>query len=164
MQRTHTRLLIATVFSILIVACSDDAADIADRGETAVESDTTSDDGARANTRRTPAEWELQAAIWMQWPQAYEGRAIEEEFVSIVEVIVEYEHVHLLAADEQTLNRGNAALARVDDSNITWHVVPNDNSWMRDNGPRYVEVDGELVAQNWEFDAWGRRVRQMGSL
>ncbi len=103
--------------------------------------------------RRTPAEWEPQAAVWLQWPQAYEGEAVQSVFVSIAERVAEYEPVVLLAADEDTLARGRAALA--EDANITWHVVPNDNSWMRDSGPRYVEVDGALVAQNWEFDAWG---------
>ncbi len=26
----------------------------------------------------------------------------------------------------------------------------------RDFGPRYLEIDGELIVQNWEFDAYGR--------
>ncbi len=105
------------------------------------------------DVRRTPAEWEPQAAVWLQWPQAYEGAAVERSFAEIVTAIADYEDVHLLAADARTEDSGRAALAGVD--RITWHRIANDNSWMRDNGPRYVEVDGVLVSQNWEFDAWG---------
>lgn len=104
--------------------------------------------------RRTPAEWEPQAAVWLQWPQAYEGARVEASFVEIVSAIAEFETVHLVAHDARTQSSGEAALAGVP-GDIRWHIIPNDNSWMRDNGPRYVYVDGELVLQNWEFDAWG---------
>lgn len=104
--------------------------------------------------RRTPAEWEPQAAVWLQWPQAYEGARIQDSFVAIVEVLAPRENVHLVANNAATERRGRAALAHVSGS-ITWHQIDNDSSWMRDNGPRYVEVDGALVLQNWEFDAWG---------
>lgn len=110
-------------------------------------------EGRIDGVRRTPAEWEPQAAVWLQWPQAYEGRAVERSFVEIVGAIADYENVHLLAADAETEDAGRAALG--DLPNVTWHRIANDNSWMRDNGARYVEIDGELVSQNWEFDGWG---------
>ncbi|MCO4774158.1 MAG: agmatine deiminase family protein [Deltaproteobacteria bacterium] len=103
--------------------------------------------------RRTPAEWEPQDAVWLQWPQSYEGDAVEQVFVSIVSVLAEYETVQLLAADQATQDQGEAALAGIA-GDIRWHIIPNDASWMRDNGPRYVELDGALVLQNWEFNAY----------
>ncbi len=105
--------------------------------------------------RRMPAEWEPQAAIWLQWPQPWEGSQVEEAFVDIIEVVTEYEQVHLVVNDESDRERALAALAGADASRLELHVIPIDSSWMRDNGPRYVEVDGELVIQNWEFDGWG---------
>ncbi|MFT4974306.1 MAG: agmatine deiminase [Myxococcota bacterium] len=107
-----------------------------------------------ATARRTPAEWEPQAAVWLQWPQAYEGARVEASFVEIVWAIADYESVHLIAHDARTQSQGESALSGLS-AEITWHIIPNDNSWMRDNGPRYVEVDGSLVLQNWQFDAWG---------
>ena len=104
-------------------------------------------------TRRMPAEWEPQAAVWLQWPQAWEGAAVEDSFVDIVLAIAEFEDVHLLATDGSTESSGRARLG--DLPGVTWHRIGNDSSWMRDNGPRYVEVDGELIAQDWGFDAWG---------
>lgn len=108
-----------------------------------------------AGERRMPAEWEPQAAVWLQWPMAWEGDGVQEAFADIVDAIARYEDVHLLANDAATQALGEDWLSESDTSRVTWHVVPNDNSWMRDNGPRYVEVDGQLILQNWEFDAWG---------
>ena len=112
-------------------------------------------DRVEGTLRRTPAEWEPQAAIWMQWPQSWEGDQVEATFVDIIEVITEYEDVHLLVNDEGDRVRAIAALSAANSSRLQLHVTPTNSSWMRDNGPRYVEVDGQLVMQNWEFDGWG---------
>ncbi len=107
-----------------------------------------------STSRRTPAEWEPQAAVWLQWPGAdWDDEASEQVFVDIVKVIAEYESVRLLAADAATQQQGEAALAGVA-GDIQWHQVPVSSSWMRDNGPRYVEVDGVMALQNWEFDGY----------
>ncbi len=104
--------------------------------------------------RRTPAEWEPQAAVWLQWPHAeWEDAGTEQVFVDIVRVLAQYETVRLLAADADTQERGEEALAGID-GDIRWDQVPVSSSWMRDNGPRYVELDGRLVLQNWEFDGY----------
>lgn len=123
-------------------------------GDTHTESD--AETGRLPGQRRTPAEWELQAAVWLQWPQAWEAH-FRPAFVDIVRVTSQHQDVHLLAHDEGLRDSGAQRLAQagVDDSRITWHVIKNDNAWMRDNGPRYVEVDGELIVQDWGFDAWG---------
>ena len=39
------------------------------------------------------------------------------------------------------------------ESTIT-SLIDSDSSWMRDNGPRYVEVDGNMVLQNWAFTSY----------
>ena len=78
-------------------------------------------------------------------------------FARIIDVVQDYEPVHLLTSSQSE----QAAAARflndhgVTATNITWHIIPVDNAWMRDNGPVYVVEDGQLRIQNWEFDAWG---------
>ncbi len=105
--------------------------------------------------RRTPAEWEPQEAVWLQWPVAEEGDAVQRVFVDIVGVVAQYETVKLLAADADTRARGEAALSEAGvGGDVHWFEVPVAASWMRDNGPRYVELDGRLVLQNWEFDGY----------
>ena len=107
-------------------------------------------------TRRVPAEWEPQASVWMQWPHGWESHYVPV-FVEIVAAISAHEPVHLIATSSRHRARGEEALSRagVDTRDVTWHSIPTDNAWMRDNGPRYVFVDGQVVVQDWGFDAWG---------
>ncbi|MEM6512705.1 MAG: agmatine deiminase family protein [Pseudomonadota bacterium] len=112
----------------------------------------------RASTMRIPAEWEPQAATWLQWPGRYETM-YEPAFAEFSAVISRYQPLHILVDSKQTLDRARRALtdagADPNDPNIRWHRVANDNAWMRDNGPVYAVKDGELRIQNWGFDAWG---------
>ncbi len=110
---------------------------------------------ADAASPRVPAEWEPQAAIWMQWPGRYE-KQMRPAFADIIQAVQKHESVHLLANSEKEqqaaagflMNRGVSVV------NVTWHIVPIDNAWMRDNGPIYV-TDGEtLTIQNWAFTGW----------
>ncbi len=107
---------------------------------------------------RVPAEWDPQVAIWLQWPGPYE-RAHEEAFAAMSAVIVQYEQIHILCDSDDIRQQARVALSKTgtnpDHDNITWHTIPNDNAWMRDNGPVYVVVDGEMRIQNWKFNAWG---------
>ena len=111
-----------------------------------------------AMNKRVPAEWESQEAVWLQWPGPYE-KTYEEAFGKFTVVISNYQAVHILHHDERVRRQAAAAISRAggnaEHSNITWHKVPNDSAWMRDNGPVYVIDDGEMRIQDWSFDAWG---------
>lgn len=109
-------------------------------------------DQVPGDVRRMPAEWEPQAAVWLQWPHAYEGAQVERAFANIARNIADFEDVHLVVTDATMQARAEQVLDGVP---VTFHVWATDSSWMRDNGPRYLEVDGQLVVQNWGFDAWG---------
>ena len=109
-------------------------------------------------TKRVPAEWETQEAIWMQWPGYWE-KEYEPTFAKISAIISRYEKLHILYNSEKIYVEARKAInnigAEPHNNNIQWHAVPNDNAWMRDNGPIYVLEDNELRIQNWEFNAWG---------
>ncbi|MBW2293160.1 MAG: agmatine deiminase family protein, partial [Deltaproteobacteria bacterium] len=108
--------------------------------------------------RRVPAEFELQEAIWLQWPGRFE-KTYEPAFAKISNVIVQYQTLHILYDTNSIRNRARTAISNAggdpDHPNIVWHSIPNENAWMRDNGPVYFVQDGEMRIQNWEFDAWG---------
>ena len=112
----------------------------------------------RAPVKRVPAEWEPQAAIWLQWPGRWE-RAYEPAFAKISAVIAGYETLHIIHGSSKIRQDARAAISRhggdPDHPNIVWHAVPNDSAWMRDNGPVYVVDGDELRIQSWGFDAWG---------
>ena len=117
---------------------------------------------------RVPAEWEEQAAIWLQWPGRWEQH-YEPAFAQMVATILRHENVHILVnspgirerARQHLIYQGGVSKEVADGGQskqgfyITWHDIPNDSAWMRDNGPRYIVKDGEMRIQNWEFDAWG---------
>ncbi len=105
-------------------------------------------------TRRTPAEWEPQEAIWLQWPSGWEGPQVAKAFSDIVTTIAEYEHVHILVKSETLETNATAALEHIDQDHLSIHRIPFNSSWIRDNGPRYVDLDGQLTAQNWNFNGW----------
>lgn len=109
-----------------------------------------------ASDIRVPAEWEPHAATWMQWPGFWEAE-MRPEFAAIIDVIQDYEPVHLVTSTpgERAQARQFLADSGVPEDNITWHIIPVDNSWMRDNGPIYVTDGHETWIQNWRFDAWG---------
>ena len=132
MQLTSFPIRLASVILILMMPTMADAAD-----------------------KRVPAEWEPQAAVWMQWPGRYET-ALRPAFAEIIRSVQNHETVNLLAASETQRDAALTFLAKrgVSSRNIYWHVVPLDNAWMRDNGPVYL-TDGETGwIQDWGFTAW----------
>lgn len=89
-------------------------------------------------TKRVPAEFEPQEAIWMQWPGYWE-KDYEITFAKIADIISHYEKLHILYHSDQIYADAQKAIndigADPQNKNIHWHLVPYDNAWMRDNGP-----------------------------
>jgi len=109
-------------------------------------------------TKRVPAEWEPQEAIWIQWPGYWE-KDYEMTFAKITNIVSRYEKIHILYHSDSIYLDALKALRDIEadtkNENIHWHKVANDNAWMRDNGPVYVLNDNGLRIQNWNFNAWG---------
>ncbi len=105
---------------------------------------------------RVPAEWGPHAATWMQWPNQWES-VMRPAFADIIDIVQDYEPVHLLAGSESEKTEAEEFLSEhgVPTTNITWHIVPIDNAWIRDNGPIYVTNGDNMRVQKWKFDAWG---------
>jgi agmatine deiminase len=114
--------------------------------------------GCAPSTIRVPAEWEPQEALWLQWPGPWE-KTYEPAYAEITKVVVRYQPLKIIHGSNEIKNQARAAITAAggdpDHPSITYHLVPSENAWMRDNGPVYVIQDGEMRIQNWEFDAWG---------
>ena len=93
---------------------------------------------SEAQTLRVPAEWEPQEALWLQWPGRFE-KDYEPAYAKISNIVVQYQPLHILhntnSIRNQARNAITAAGGNPDHPNITWHAIPNQNAWMRDNGP-----------------------------
>ena len=120
------------------------------------DDDTGDDDTGDDDDRRVPAEWEDHGATWIQWPTQWEA-SMRPAFADIIDVVQGYEAVHLLTGSNSEQIQAEQFLSDqgVPDTNITWHNITVDSAWMRDNGPIYVDVDGQLTVLNFKFDAWG---------
>ena len=116
----------------------------------------TEHDRAPRETRRVPAEWELHAGTWMQWPKGIES-SYRPDFSRIIDALQDYESIHIIVQSSAAESQARSYLLGqgVPLSNLDWHILPYNWAWMRDNGPVWVSVDSNIVVQDWGFDAWG---------
>jgi agmatine deiminase len=105
---------------------------------------------------RMPAEWERHAACAILYPHragsTWNLRRAQEQVLAVA---------HAICAGEETVwlyvNNDDAAKALQSElnDNIKVLVLPSNDTWMRDTGPTMVTKDQEMVAVDWEFNAYG---------
>ena len=105
-----------------------------------------------------PAEWQPQSAVWFSWPHNVETwpenlNLAQAEFVQLVATIANSQLVKILVADDQ---RAAAKTKLNDSANIEFVSIPTNDAWARDYAPTFVKSgEGDLVAINWHYNAWG---------
>jgi agmatine deiminase len=105
-----------------------------------------------------PAEWEPHAATWLVWPhnpETWPGvlEQAEREYRALVEALARSEPVHVLVQDRA---HGERVRGRLGSIAAQLHLVPTNDSWMRDIGPTFVLDDaGGRLAIDWTFNSWG---------
>ena len=112
-----------------------------------------------------PPEWTPHAATWTSWPfddELWEGQleAVRDEFAALVATIARFEPVALNVRNKETeadaKERLEAQHAPLD--NITFHRIPLNDVWFRDNGPLFVKnAAGQIALTDWGFNAWGEK-------
>src|SRR5262245_48353369 len=92
-----------------------------------------------------PAEWAPHRATWLAWPHRrsdWPGKftPIKWVYAEIVRTLARYERVELIVRNAALRAEVAAALdsANADVSNVSFHVVRTDRSWLRDSGPIFV--------------------------
>lgn len=120
----------------------------------------------RALGFRMPAEWEPHAATWLAWPHnegSWPGKlaAIPPVWVRMVEALATGEAVRIVCTDagDAVACRRLLSATGIALDNVFVHVIPTNDSWIRDSGPIFVTrcTDGhsEAAIVNWGFNAWG---------
>ena len=112
---------------------------------------------ATLNTsRRWPAEWEPQDAIWFAWPhnkKTWPGRfdPIPAAFAAMVNAAADFVPTRVLAKS----GRHQTAARKLLRSDVTLFDVATNDCWIRDYGPTFVHEGNNVVGIDWRFNAWG---------
>ena len=113
-----------------------------------------------------PAEFAPHTATWLtwphnlnSWPDAFEP--IPAVWGEMVAALHKHEPVHILVNDAEARARAAELLERrgVSLGNVFFHLIPSNDSWMRDHGPTFVIRSGDgaprLAGVDWIYNAWG---------
>lgn len=106
-----------------------------------------------------PAEFEPHSATWLLWPERgdtwrEDARPAEEVFAVFAGLIAEVEPVRIGVSPERH-SRARALLS----SSIELVELSYNDAWVRDTGPTIIKAEnGERLAVDWSFNAWGGEV------
>lgn len=108
-------------------------------------------------SRRWPAEWQAHQATWMAWPCRTEiwTNGLEKAqlaFAEVANTIADYEPLYMLVKPEH-----KAFATKKLSSSITLVDMVIDDSWTRDTAPIWIEENGQAVALDFKFNAWGNK-------
>lgn len=113
------------------------------------------DSTPRKDGFRMPGEFERHDGTWMLWPERPDNwrlgaKPAQKVFVNVATAISQFESVTMGVSAAQYTNARNLLPAQVRVVELS-----NNDSWMRDCGPTFVN-DGNIVrAIDWDFNAWG---------
>ncbi len=110
-----------------------------------------------------PPEWDPHTATWTSWPfddELWEGQleGVRNDVAGLVATIARFEPVVVNVRDgevERDASRRLEALG-APQGRVTFHRVPLNDAWFRDNGPIFVrDAAGRVALTDWRFNAWG---------
>ena len=108
---------------------------------------------------RMPAEYEPHHGTLMIWPTRpgswpFQGKAAKRAFSQIIKTIAEGERVYLLV-EQDYLSEAQDYLG----DSVVYLDIPTNDAWARDTGPTIlVNDEGQKLAVDWSFNAWGGAV------
>jgi agmatine/peptidylarginine deiminase len=118
------------------------------------------------NNSRLPAEWEPQDGVILVWPHDQTDwrnmlSEIESLYLQLASAIAQYETPLIVCRDESHLKHVKALLEKA--SSPQWPylfiIAPSNDSWVRDYGPLTLYRNGEVIALDFSFNAWGGKYR-----
>ncbi|GAB4241253.1 MAG: agmatine deiminase family protein [Candidatus Methylacidiphilales bacterium] len=117
---------------------------------------------------RMPAEWEPHEATWLAWPSNAETwpetlPEVQTVWIQMAEHLSRGEHVHFLANNPRDADdiRHRLRASSAVQENVSVHVIPNNDAWMRDSGPIFLVArdrrEPSLLANDFVFNSWGKK-------
>ena len=111
---------------------------------------------------RLPADWVPHSRCWMAWPVRSEAWGehmgpAREAVGEVAEAIARYEPVTMIAKPTKV-----AEVSLLTASGVSSFSLPQDDSWLRDNGPSFVvSGSGHVAGVQWHWNAWGGRYTEI---
>jgi len=112
--------------------------------------------------RRLPAEWEQQEAVLLTWPHAQSDwmpwlTQVDPVFVEITYQVTLRERLIVCCYNAEHKAHVQALLEQrgIKDTTVSFHVVPSNDSWVRDHGPITILEDGRPRLLDFTFNGWG---------
>ena len=116
-----------------------------------------------------PAEWELHQGTILTWPHIPKGekdhphwpghyQTIPALWARMVKELEAGEDVHVVIHDDETeaIAKAEMKKAKVQGDRVHLHRIPNNFTWVRDNGPIVVKnAKGDRLFLDWKHNAWG---------
>ncbi|MEA3446627.1 MAG: agmatine deiminase family protein [Bacteroidota bacterium] len=110
-----------------------------------------------------PEEITQHEGTWLQWPHnhtypPYYRSDLEPTWIAMTDALVAGENVHIIAYDSIEYNHIVQVLtnASVPLTNVDFFIYPNNDVWVRDNGPIFVfDNNGDIAILDWGFNGWG---------
>lgn len=109
-----------------------------------------------------PSEEALHEGTWLQWPHDYTyqfgASDFEPAWIEMTEALITGENVHIIAYNQNEKSHIESVLsvAGISMDNVDIYIVPNDDFWVRDNGPIFVyDQNNNLHITDWGFNGWG---------
>jgi len=107
-------------------------------------------------SRRWPAEWEAQDAIWFAWPHNPKTwpehfEPIQAAFADAINAVSPFVDVKVLASAGKHARAAKKFLT----GNVEIFDVATNDCWIRDYGPTFVHDNGNVVGVDWRYNAWG---------
>ena len=110
-----------------------------------------------------PGEDMQHEGTWLQWPHnftypPYHQDDNEPAWLEMVSALITSENVHIVVydANEKTHVQQALATANIPLTNIDFFIYPNDDYWVRDNGPIFVyDANNNLTILDFGFNGWG---------
>ena len=110
-----------------------------------------------------PEENTEHEGTWLQWPHHYTygyfyRNSIEDTWIEMTAALITSENVHIVAYNQTEKDRIITLLndEGISLTNIDFYIHPNDDVWVRDNGPIFVyDENDDLTILDWGFNGWG---------
>ncbi len=117
---------------------------------------------------RMPAEWERQAAIWLQWPGKHPSATIDDDLSYQLQMektwmlmsweIHQQVQLCILTSNESQRDHIFRSMRYFgfNMSKVEFHITQLVDVWHRDTGPTFLIDDkGNTAVSDWNFNGWG---------